>query len=336
MAGSSTPELAIEVCNAGGLGSVACAMMTADELRSVAEQMRAGTNSTFNLNFFAHAAPKSDAEALRLVRAQLQPWYDRFDLGDPPGELPVMGPGFDADRLALLLELKPPVVSFHFGFPDREAINALKDAGILLLSSATNVAEARNLQGAGIDAIIAQGWEAGGHRGSHVATAPLDGVGTFALVPQVADAVDVPVIAAGGVGDGRGIAAAFALGACGVQIGTGYLSCPEAATDDTRREMLREATDTDTLVSDSVSGRSARTARSRYSAEMEQTRDVRVPFPGQYMLVKPILDAADDEEASFHLYGQAAALNLELGARELTEKLASDALAVMARMGPAG
>ncbi len=263
MAGTATPELAIAVSNAGGLGSLGCHGMNADELRGLAATMRAGTKLPFNLNFFVHPQPRSDAATLSRTRERVRPWYLQLGLGEPPLTIPEGKPGFDAATLAVLLELRPPVVSFHFGVPDREALGALKSAGMMLISSATNVAEARALAGAGVDAIIAQGWEAGGHRGSHRPTDPIDGVGTVALVPQIVDAVKLPVIAAGGIGDGRGIAAAFALGASGVQMGTAFLASPEAGTDAPRRSLLRKATDADTVVTDAFSGRVARAARSR-------------------------------------------------------------------------
>jgi len=333
MAGSVTPELASAVSNAGALGSLGCGVSSVAEIREAVDALKHGTNRPFNLNFFISEAPETEEKVLQDTRERLQPWYEKLGLGETPNTLPALGPGFDEDRLELILQLKPAVVSFHFGYPDRAAISALKDAGIKMLSSATSVSEARALEAAGMDAIIAQGWEAGGHRGSHKPTAPADAVGTLALTPQIADAVAVPVIAAGGVADGRGIAAAFALGAAGVQIGTGFLSCPEASTDDARRALIRNATDTDTMVTDAVSGRSCRAKRSRYAEEMERHRQPLPAFPQMYELSYPIVQAADDEEASFHLYGQAARLNRELPAAELVAVLAQEAHDIFSRLG---
>lgn len=333
MAGSATPELASAVSNAGALGSLGCGESPVDEVREAVAVLKRGTNRPFNLNFFIREAPEVDATALQRTRERLEPWYKALNLGEPPGTLSVLGPGFDESRLELLLELKPAVVSFHFGCPGRADVSALKNAGVKLLSSATNVSEAKALETAGMDAVIAQGWEAGGHRGSHKPTAPADGVGTMALIPQIADAVGVPVIAAGGIGDGRGIAAAFALGAAGVQIGTGFLSCPEAGTDDARRALLRNATDTDTMVTDAYSGRSARAKRSRYAEEMERHREPLVAFMHMYELSEPIRQSADDREASFHLYGQAAKLNREMPAAELVAVLVQEARDVFSGFG---
>ena len=332
MVGSCTPDLAGAVANAGGLGSIGCGGKTVDLVRQEAEAIRARTNRPFNMNFFITTGETTEAPVLDSARERLKPWYQNLGLGEPPVDLPDPAIGFDKDRLELVLLLRPKVVSFHFGVPKAPFIEAMKSAGILLISSATNVDEAQALENAGMDAIIAQGWEAGGHRGSHVPTAPFDGVGTMALVPQIVDAVAVPVIAAGGIGDGRGIAAALALGASGVQMGTAFLNCPEAATEPARRERLRHATERDTMVTDAFSGRSARAVRSRYAEEMERTRQELPKFPQMYALSAPIKDAADDDEASFMLYGQAAALSQEIPAADLVAQLAGDAYRVMKRM----
>lgn len=167
MAGSATPELAAAVSNAGGLGSLGCAMMKKEDLLAAVRAVRARTTRPFNLNFFVHPQPGASGTVLAETIARLSPYYEELRIGAPPAALPPMGPGFDEARLALVLEIKPPVVSFHFGIPDQDAIGRLKDAGIVLLSTATTVAEARKLAAGGMDGVIAQGWEAGGHRGSH-------------------------------------------------------------------------------------------------------------------------------------------------------------------------
>jgi nitronate monooxygenase len=334
MSGSATAELAAAVCNAGGMGSLACAETTPDQVRAEASDLRGRTNRPFNLNFFVGDAPITPPVVLERTRERLRPWYDELGLGAPPDRLPELGPAFDDTHLALLFDIHPAVVSFHFGVPRSQAITALKDAGIILISTATTVAEAQALEAAGMDAIIAQGWEAGGHRGSHQTTEPTQGIGTMALVPQIADAVGVPVIAAGGIGDGRGIAAAFMLGASGVQLGTAFLSCPEAGTDTARRALLARATETDTMVTDAFSGRSARTVRSRYAEAMEASREPLPAFLQMYALSDPLLDAKADEVANFHLYGQAARLNRALPAADLVGLLVAETARVFARLAP--
>jgi nitronate monooxygenase len=334
MAGSATPALAAAVSNAGGLGSLGCADMTPATLAPAVAELRAATSRPFNLNFFVHPAPARDQALWTATRNRLLPLYVQHGLAPPPDQPPHLAEGFPAEMLDALLDLRPPVVSFHFGVPGPAAMAGLREAGIAVISTATTVAEARDLEQAGVTAIIAQGYEAGGHRGSHRPTAPGDGIGTMALVPQVVDAVTCPVIAAGGIGDGRGIAAALALGASGVQMGTAFLSCPEAATDPARRARLRTAQDTDTMVTDAVSGRSARAARSTYAVEMATARTPLPDFPSLYELVYPLC-MAEPVDVSFHLYGQAAALNRELPAAALMQKLVEEAAAAMARLRPA-
>ena len=238
MAGAQGSALAVAVSEAGGLGSVPCAMLDADGVRAEVAAVRAGTDRPFNLNFFCHAPPVPDAEREAAWRARLTPYYEEFGL-DPaavsagPGRLP-----FDGETAGLLEELRPPVVSFHFGLPAAELLARVKACGAKVMSSATTVAEARWLEANGADVIIAQGYEAGGHRGMFL-TADLDTqTGTFALVRQVGKAVDVPVIAAGGIADNEGVEAALALGAAGVQVGTAYLLCPEATTSAVARAAL--------------------------------------------------------------------------------------------------
>lgn len=332
MAGAATPALASAVCNAGGLGSLGCGESTPDQIRTGVTALRASTNRPFNLNFFVHDAPKTDPDVLRATRERLAPWYRELRLGEPPVLLSELGPGFGDIHLELLLDLRPAVVSFHFGVPDSGAVSALKAAGIVLVSTATTVAEARAVQAAGLDAVIAQGWEAGGHRGPHQPTEPSAGVGSLALIPQIADAVHIPVIAAGGIADGRGIAAALALGAAGVQMGTAFLSCPEAGTDPTRRALLSRATESDTIITDAYSGRAARAKRSRFAEAMAASRGPMPGFRQMYDLTDPLIGAGVDEVASFHLYGQAARLNRAIPASELMAALITETAATFARL----
>lgn len=333
MTGTCTPALAGAVSNAGGLGSLGCGQKSLDTIRGEVDELRLLTNHPFNLNFFVFDSPVTETGVLEKTRKRLMPWYQKLNLGSPPKELPEYEAGFGDKQIELLLEIKPSVVSFHFGYPDRKSIDALKNAGIKLLCSATCVAEAQDLEAAGMDAIIAQGWEAGGHRGSHVVTDPWQGVGTMALVPQVVDAVSVPVIATGGIGDGRGIAAALALGASGVQMGTAFLDCDEAATESARRQRLRAASDGDTIVTDAFSGRCARAMKSKYALEMEKNREQLPDFLQMYAFSNPIRQAAEDDEASFFLYGQAAALTKTIGAADLLNELVVEANQAIKRLG---
>lgn len=332
MALTATPDLAAAVSQAGGLGALGCGEMAEPVLRSVVAELRSKTSRAFNLNFFVHPAPDTSPATFARTRARLQPWYDRLGLGPVPQALRPRQAGFDEARLRLVLDLRPKVVSFHFGPPEPQAVRALQDAGIRVIGTATSVAEAKVLAAAGFDAVIAQGYEAGGHRGSHRPMAPGDGVGTMALVPQVVDAVRLPVIAAGGIGDGRGIAAALALGAAGVQMGTAFLLCPEAATPERCRVALRQARDTDTMVSDAFSGRAARTRRSAYGLDMAASAEPLPDFPALYDLSGPLIEAGPLAAVSFDLWGQAAALSREVPAADLVADLVRDTKSVLARL----
>lgn len=332
MAGSATPALAAAVSNVGGLGSLGCSEKSVEDLRARLEELRAATKRPFNLNFFAHSAPKENSEVTTQTRARVTPFYEELGLGNVPmsGEAPY--DTFNADKLSLLLEIKPAVISFHFGLPEPEMVKALKDAGCRVLCSATTVAEAKSLNAAGVDAIIAQGWEAGGHRGTFDTSFEDVGIGTMALVPQVVDAVDVPVIAAGGIADGRGIAAAFALGASGVQMGTAFLSCPEAQVSEIHRTVLRHASDEDTRLTRAFSGRPARAKNNRYMEAMAEHRTPLPDFPTMYSFSDPLREksvANEDTDFQFLLYGQAAALNRQLPAAELFRALVNEARSIL-------
>ena len=253
MAGSSTPELAAAVGNAGGMGSIAAAMLDSEALRAEMATARGATNGPLNINYFVHEPPQDDEEKAVAARALLKPYYDELGLGDVPEARATHFP-FDEAMADVVVELGPNVVSFHFGMPDAALVTRMRDAGILVLSSATTVREAKTLEDGGADIIVAQGLEAGGHRGTFASSFDQAQVGTMALVPQVVDAVSVPVVAAGGIGDGRGIAAAFALGAAGVQLGTVFLNCAESGIAPVYREALLRAHDEDTRLTDAFSG----------------------------------------------------------------------------------
>jgi nitronate monooxygenase len=332
MKGTTTPELAAAVSNAGGLGSLGCAGLGAAEIRAVAGEMRRRTNGAFNLNFFAHGAVEPDPGAVARARARLVPFYAEKGLGAPPERVEPAPAAFGEDHLAALIADPPAVVSFHFGLPEGDAVARLRAAGARVISTATTVAEARALERAGVDAVIAQGWEAGGHRGAFEVTADDIGVGTLALVPQIADAVSVPVIAAGGIGDGRGVAAAFALGAAGVQLVTAFIRCPESAAREAHRGAVAGGTDASTRLSRAVSGRPARAQRNRYVDAMAAETGALPEYPLMYPFAHPLV-ATGDPEFQFLLYGQGAALTREEPAAEVIARLVAEAGAALARLG---
>jgi len=225
MAGVQGSALAVAVSNAGALGSLPCAMLGLEAMRDELVAIKAQTLKSFNVNFFCHTPPTPNAEREAVWRTTLSPYYQEFGLD--VSTVPV-GPGrgpFSHEAADVLSEIRPAVVSFHFGLPSPELLARVRTWGAKILSSATTVEEARWLESHGVDAIIAQGLEAGGHRGTFLSEDLTRQVGTFALVPQIVRAVKTPVIAAGGIADAKGVAAALALGAAGVQIGTAYLLC---------------------------------------------------------------------------------------------------------------
>ena len=228
MAGPVLSEMVIAVAEAGGLGSLPCAMLTPDQARTQLGIIRQQTSRPINVNFFCHKPPEANPAREAAWRTRLEDYYVELGI-DPKAPIPASNrTPFDSELCELVEEFRPEIVSFHFGLPDRSLLNRVKASGAKIISSATTVEEALWLETEGCDAIIAQGYEAGGHRGIFLTDNIASQVGTMALVPQIVDAVKVPVIAAGGIADARGIVAAFALGAAAVQIGTAYLFCPEA------------------------------------------------------------------------------------------------------------
>jgi len=334
MAGPGTPELAIAVCEAGGLGSLPCALLSVEQARDGIALIRSKTRGPININFFCHVPPQADVSRNMAWRARLAEYHVEYGL-DPEVTPPAAGRNpFDSDFCAVVEEFKPEVVSFHFGLPDKSLLDRVKATGAKVIASATTVAEARWLEAHGCDAVIAMGVEAGGHRGNFLTQDYAAQVGTFALVPQVADAVSVPVIAAGGVTDARGIVAALALGASAVQMGTAYLFCPEAKVPEVHRIALRESQDDSTVLTNIFTGRPARGIINRAIRELGPLSDVAPAFPHAGAALAPLKAKAEQAgkgDFTSLWSGQAARLGRELPAGELTRVLISEALAKMAQ-----
>ena len=308
-----------------------CVGQPPDLLREQVATVRQATNRPFNLNFFAHRTSQTSPEATARVRTRLAAYFGEFGLGAVPEPTEPFS-SFDKDQLDLVLEIRPRVVSFHFGLPQSAVVQRLKEAGCIIFSSATTVAEARSIAANGADVVIAQGFDAGGHRGSFSDSAGAGMVGTMALVPQIVDAVRVPVIAAGGIADGRGIAAAFALGASGIQLGTAFLGCPETTMSPLYRARLRAAADDATEVTRAFTGRPARALRNRFVAEMADTEPL--DFPLQASLLGPLWRMSDEEARAAFMpvwAGQAAPLMRDLPAAQLIEALVTEAQQIIGK-----
>jgi nitronate monooxygenase len=293
MAGVQGSALALAVSNAGALGSLPCAMLAPAALREELTRLRDGTTRPLNVNFFCHTPPAPDAAREAAWRAALAPFHAEF--GIDPATIPA-GPGrlpFSAEAADLLAEFKPAVVSFHFGLPSADLLARVRGWGAKVLSSATTVDEALWLEAHGVDAIIAQGVEAGGHRGMFLTEELSTQLGTFALVPQVVAAVKVPVIAAGGIADAAGVAAAMALGAAGVQVGTAYLLCPEATTSAVHRAALQSDAARHTALTNLFTGRPARGIVNRLMRELGQLNAAAPAFPLATAGVAPLRAKAE-------------------------------------------
>lgn len=319
MAGSSRSGLAFAVTQAGGLGSLPCALLDAEQVRDEVARIRAAVSAPFNLNFFCHAEPVADPERRRRWSERLAPYA--AELGAPLTESGSANRStFDPPRCEWVEQLRPPVVSFHYGLPEPALVDRVRSTGAVIMSSATTVDEARWLQDHGCDVVIAQGVEAGGHRAMFLTDRLDTQLGTLALVPQVVDAVTTPVVAAGGIGDARGLAAALALGADGVQIGTALLLCPEAATGEQHQLALANAAGIPSALTNVFTGRPARTLVNRAVAELGPMSDLAPAFPLPASMIAGIRAAAEERGSPDFtpLYsGQAVALAREVPAAEL-------------------
>lgn len=327
MAGAGGVELCIAAIQGGALGSLPCAMLSADQARAQVAEVRERAGGPLNLNFFCHRMPEPvDDSAWRAV---LRPYYEEYGLEAVAGGALRMP--FDDEMCAVVEQVRPEVVSFHFGLPEAELLRRVKAAGAVVIGCATSVEEARWLEERGADAIIAQGFEAGGHTGRFLGSDPAEAVGLIALIPLIADAVSVPVIAAGGIGDARGVAAALTLGASAVQLGTAYLHTPEARISAVHRQRLGEG---GTLFTNLLTGGLARGLRGRLIDDLGPVRAEAPPYPLASAALAPIRAAAEKQgEYGFGPMwaGQAAPLGEPLPASELTRKLAAGALAILSR-----
>jgi nitronate monooxygenase len=334
MAGAMDFELAAAVAEAGGLASLPCAMLNAEQARSEIAKFRARSRKPLSVGFFCHTPPQLNNARETRWREALRPYYEELEIGKSAPVPTSMRMPFDAAFCEMVEELKPEVVSFHFGLPPPELFRRVKALGCVTMSSATTVAEARWLEAHGVDVIIAQGFEAGGHRGMFLSNNLDAQVGTFALVPQIVDAVKLPVIAAGAVSDARGIAAAFMLGAAGVQVGSAYLHCPESKVTAPHRAALAAAQDDGTRVTNLMTGRPARGFVNRVMHDLGPISDAAPEFPlaaGALAPLRAKAEAQGSGDFTSMWAGQAASLGRALPAGEVTRKLAAEAQALLER-----
>lgn len=326
MAGVQDNALAVAVSNAGGLGSLPCAMLGVDAMRKELAVIRAQTTKPFNVNFFCHKQPEPSIERETIWRAALSPYLKEYGIDANtipagPGRLP-----FSAEAADALSEFRPAVVSFHFGLPVPNLLARVRSWGAKILSSATTVDEARWLEARGVDAIIAQGLEAGGHRGIFLSKDLNTQLGTFALVPQIVRAVNIPVIAAGGIADPKGVAAAVALGASGVQIGTAYMLCTEATTSAVHRAALKSDAARVTALTNLFTGRPARGIVNRLMRELGPISAAAPAFPLATSAIAPLRAKAESlgrGDFSPLWAGQNPTGCKEVSAAVLTRELAS-------------
>jgi nitronate monooxygenase len=325
LAGATTSAMVIAASNAGGLGSMPAAMLSIEQLREELKTIRQHTQRPFSVNFFCHQPPAPDEQRARDWKHLLEPYYRELAVDfDAPTPVSNRAP-FDNAACEVIEEFRPAVVSFHFGLPEKSLLDRVKTTGAKILSSATTVEEAVWLEQHGCDAIIAMGYEAGGHRGMFLSEDLSSQVGTFSLVPQIVDAVKVPVIAAGGIADARGVAAAFVLGASAVQVGTAYLFTPEAKVSASHHKALRTAKESETALTNIFTGRPARGILNRVMRELGPMSAKAPAFPLAGGALMP-LRAKGEADFSSLWAGQAFTLGVEMSTAELTRRLADEAL----------
>lgn len=329
MAGTSTPELAAAVSNAGGMGSMGLAANTVEQARQAIARCKALTDAPFNANFFCNRAPVADPAIESEWLAYLAPLFDEAGVPAPTSlEAPYLSFNDNPAMLDMLLEEKPPIVSFHFGIPSAPTIQKLKAAGITLMATATTLPEARAIEAAGLDVIVAQGVEAGGHRGVFDPHDDDLGLTTIALTRLLTAHTDLPVIAAGGIMDGNGIRAVLELGACAAMMGTAFILCPESAADDAYRSTLSSDKAQHTRITAVASGRPARGIVNGLHNRIDTPgRPPQPAFPICYTAAKALQKAAQAQgnaEFASHWAGQGAPLARAMPAAELVRVLAAE------------
>jgi nitronate monooxygenase len=335
MAAATNAEIVAAVSEAGGLGSYGGAGDPPDRLRATVQAIRQRTDRPFSVNLFAAQRAEAfdrDARPGPRLTERLEAYYAELDIGSVPEPGPLFGPA--AEQLDVLIEQRVPIISFHFG-ADASLVARAHEAGAKVLCSATTVAEAKQLEDMGIDAIIAQGSEAGGHRGTFGGDYRQALIGTMALVPQVVDAVSVPVIAAGGIMDARGVAAALALGASAAQMGTAFLGCPEAPIPDAWRASLAAAEAEATTVTEALSGGAGRAIRNRYIEEIEALDEPLLPYPAQYSLSLNLRRAAAKRDIADFIAmwaGQGVGLIRRQPAADLVDDLVAESRKLLTRL----
>ncbi|WP_414050870.1 NAD(P)H-dependent flavin oxidoreductase [Macrococcus animalis] len=321
MAGSTTPELVAAVSNEGGLGTIGAGYMTLDILRQEIETVRNLTNKPFAVNLFVPETFEENTEDVKKVQEQLQPYYDQYNLdtanvqSHPESEF--------INKLQLLMNMKVPVISFTFGIPDKTTVNQLKAQGIITIATAGSVEEATEIEHNGFDMVVAQGHEAGGHKGSYKEAR---GIGTMALIPQVVDNVSIPVIAAGGIMDARGVLAAITLGASGVQMGTAFLTTNESKAPSVHKEAIIHAQPRDTTITKVFSGKSARGIENKIIRDLESSDIAPLPYPLQNDLTTSIRKSAASAGDTDYLHmwcGQAPMLAKKMNAQALFRDIVS-------------
>jgi nitronate monooxygenase len=324
--GGDTPALVAAVCEAGAIGFIGAAYLTPKEITEAGRAVRKLTSKPFGINLFAPLPATGVPEQRDRALMRIAPYFT--ELGLPTPQMPSAPAESFNQQLAATLETGASVFSFTFGLLPPAAVQTIKDYGLFVMGTATTVAEAQALEAAGVDAVIAQGMEAGGHRGTFLGDFAASMIGTMALVPQVVDAVNVPVVASGGIMDGRGVAAALALGACAAQMGTAFLTCDEAGVADAWKQAILTAQEDGTRITRAFSGRPARGIVNRFMTEMESAGEETIlPFPLQNSLTRPLRSAAGKQGRAEFLSlwaGQGVRLARRQSARTLVARLADE------------